>query len=106
MRVLTTHVRAGESVVVRFDAPPVAPLRRGDLWLTLAPVGSAEGFTGERTVIEEGAVEASIMVGDEGRYELRLVDRSPRRLSGVVARSLIEVDRPAVARNQAPAWFW
>jgi len=106
MRVLTTQVRAGESVVVRFDAPPVAPLRRGDVLLTLVPVGSDDGFVGQRMVIEEGAAEATIVVGDEGTYELRLLDRSPRRLSGVVARSRIKVDRRIALGSEAPAWFW
>lgn len=106
MRVLSTRVRSGDSVVVRFDAPPVAARARGDVWLTLVPQGTIDGFVGERIVIDEGATEVTIRAGDEGAYELRLVDQSPRRLSPVVARARVDVDRPAVARNEAPAWYW
>jgi hypothetical protein len=106
MRALTAHVRSGDSIVVRFDAPPVGPRARGSVWLTLVPRGSSEDFSGERTVVEEGALDASLPAGDEGTYELRLVDQSPRRLSRVVARVPIVVERPAVARNEAPAWYW
>lgn len=106
MRVVTQHVRAGDLVVVQFDAPPVAQFRRGDVWLTLVPAGSPDEFAGERRVIEVGAAEAFIPAGDDGTYELRLVDRSPRRLSRVVTRLALEVDRAAVARNEAPAWYW
>ena len=106
MRVAATHVRAGESVVVRFDAPPVAALHRGSVWLTLVPVGSRDDFAGQRAVIDEGAAEATIVASDEGAYELRLVDHSPRRLSRVVARSRVDVERAVVARNEAPAWYW
>lgn len=106
MRVATSHVRAGESIVVRFDAPPVAPRGRGDVWLTLVPVAASDEYSGERVVIEEGAVEATIPAGDEGTYELRLVDESPRRLSRVVSRVPVAVERPALAGNEAPAWYW
>lgn len=106
MHVVTQHVRAGDVVVVRFDAPPARPFARGDVWLTLAPAGSTDEMTGERIVIEEGAVEAAIPAGDAGAYELRLVDQSPRRLSRVVARLGLQVERPAVARNEPPAWYW
>ena len=106
MSIASTQVRAGGSVVVRFDAPPVAPRSRGDVWLTLVPAGSSEQFNGERVVIEEGAGEAIIPAGAAGTYELRLVDESPRRLSRVVSRARVEVERAAVARNEAPAWYW
>lgn len=106
MSVTSAHVRAGESVVVRFDAPPVAAKARGNMWLTLVPVGSGDEFVGERVVIEEGASDATVPAGDEGSYELRLVDRSPRRLRGVVARMRVDVERPAVASGEAPAWYW
>jgi hypothetical protein len=106
MRVMSTHVRSGDSVVVRFDAPPVAARARGDVWLTLVPQGTSDDFVGERIVIDEGAADATVPAGDEGVYELRLVDQSPRRLSRVVARARVDVDRPAVARNEAPAWYW
>lgn len=106
MRVATSHVRAGESIVVRFVVPPVAPRGRGDVWLTLVPATASDDFSGERVVIEEGAVEATIPAGDEGKYELRLVDESPRRLSRVVSRAPVAVERAALARNEAPAWYW
>lgn len=106
MHVVTQHVRAGEVVVVRFDAPPVRQLGRGDVWLALAPAGSTDETLGERVVIEEGAAEAAVAVGDEGAYELRLVDQSPRRLSRVVARLRVDVESAAVARNEPPAWYW
>jgi hypothetical protein len=106
MRVVTQHVRAGELVVVRFAAPLVAQFGRGDVWLTLVPAAASDEFAGERVVIEEGADEAAVPATAEGRYELRLVDRSPRRLSRVVARLSLDVDRAAVARNEAPAWYW
>jgi hypothetical protein len=106
MRVMATHVHSGESVVVRFDAPPVAPRGRGDVWLTLVPQGAGDDFIGERVILDEGAAEATIHAGDVGAYELRLVDRSPRRLSPVVARARVDVDRPAVPRDEAPAWYW
>jgi hypothetical protein len=106
MSIASSHVRAGESVVVRFDAPPVAPRGRGDVWLTLVPLGSNEAFACERVVIEEGAGEATIHAGEEGTYELRLIDESPRRLSRVVSRARVQVERPAVAHNEAPAWYW
>jgi len=106
MRVATSHLRAGESIVVRFDAPPVAPRGRGDVWLTLVPVGASDEFAAERVVIEEGASEATVPAGDEGTYELRLVDESPRRLSRVVSRARVEVERAPLARNEPPAWYW
>jgi len=106
MRVTTTHVRAGDSIVVRFDAPPVAPRARGDVWLTLVPAGVGDEFAAGRVVIEEGAAEATIPAGDEGTYELRLVDESPRRLSRVVSRARVEVERAPLAREEAPAWYW
>lgn len=106
MRVGTSHVRAGDSIVVRFDAPPVAPRGRGDVWLTLVPARASDDFAGERVVIEEGAVEATVPAGDEGTFELRLVDESPRRLSRVVSRAPVAVERAVLARNEAPAWYW
>jgi len=106
MRVTTTRVRAGDSIVVRFDAPPVAPRGRGAVWLTLVPAGAGDEFAADRVVIEEGAAEATIPAGDEGTYELRLVDESPRRLSRVVSRARVEVERPPLARDEAPAWYW
>jgi hypothetical protein len=106
MSVVSAHVRAGDTVVVRFDAPPVTSRARGDVWLTLVPEGTSDEFVGERIVIDEGAAEATLPAGDEGAFELRLVDQSPRRLSPVVARIRVDVDRPAVARNEAPAWYW
>lgn len=106
MRVGTSHVRAGDSIVVRFDAPPVAPRGRGDVWLTLVPARASDDFAGERVVIEEGAVEATVPAGDEGTFELRLVDESPRRLSRVVSRVPVAVERAVLARNEAPAWYW
>jgi hypothetical protein len=106
MRVATSHVRAGESIVVRFDAPPVAPRGRGDVWLTLVPATASDDFAGERVVVEEGAVEATVPAGDEGTFELRLVDESPRRLSRVVSRAPVAVEHAALARNEAPAWYW
>ena len=106
MRIATNHVRAGESIVVRFDAPPVAPRGRGDVWLTLVPVGASDEFASERVVIDEGSAEATVPAGDEGTYELRLVDESPRRLSRVVSRARVEVERAPLARNEAPAWYW
>ena len=105
-RVATSHVRAGESIVVRFDAPPVAPRGRGDVWLTLVPVGTNDEFASERVVIEEGAAEATVPASGEGTYELRLVDESPRRLSRVVSRARVEVERAPFARDEAPAWYW
>ncbi|MDB4939364.1 MAG: hypothetical protein JWP87_6336 [Labilithrix sp.] len=106
MTIASSQVRAGESVVVRFDAPPVAPRSRGDVWLSLVPVGSSEEFVGERVVIDEGAGEATVPAGEEGTYELRLVDESPRRLSRVVSRMRVEVERAAAAHNEPPAWYW
>lgn len=106
MRVVTSHVRAGESIVVRFDVPPVAPRGRGDVWLTLVPADASDEFAAERVVIDEGASEATVPAGDEGTYELRLVDESPRRLSRVVSRARVEVERPALARVEAPPWYW
>ena len=106
MRVGTSHVRAGDSIVVRFDAPPVAPRGRGGVWLTLVPARASDDFAGERVVIEEGAVEATVPAGDEGTFELRLVDESPRRLSRVVSRAPVAVERAVLARNEAPAWYW
>ena len=106
MRVATGHVRAGESIVVRFDVPPVAPRGRGDVWLTLVPVGANDDFSAEHVMIEEGASEATIPAADEGTYELRLIDESPRRLSRVVSRARVEVERPPLARNEPPAWYW
>ncbi len=106
MRVGTSHVRAGDSIVVRFDAPPVAPRGRGDVWLTLVPARASDDFAGERVVIEEGAVEATVPAGDEGTFELRLVDESPRRLSRVVSRAPVAVERAVLVRNEAPAWYW
>jgi hypothetical protein len=106
MRVVTAQVRAGDRVVVRFDASPVALHQRGHVWLTLVPEGSDEQFVGERVVLEEGAAEATIATGEEGAYELRLVDASPRRLSRVVARARVQVEEAIVVRAAAPAWFW
>jgi hypothetical protein len=106
MHVAAGHVHAGESIVVRFDASPVAPRGRGDVWLTLVPAGASDEFAAERVVIEEGASEATVPAGDEGTYELRLVDESPRRLSRVVARARVDVERAPLARNEPPAWYW
>lgn len=106
MRIATSHVHAGESIVVRFDAPPVAPRSRGDVWLTLVPADTSDEFASERVVIEEGAREATVPAGAEGTYELRLVDESPRRLSRVVSRARVEVERAPLARNEPPAWYW
>jgi hypothetical protein len=106
MRVVTQHVRAGDVVVVHFDAPPVAEFGRGDVWLTLAPAGSDDEYPGDRVVVEEGAAEAAIATVAQGSYELRLVDRSPRRLSRVVARLGLVVQRAEVAQRDAPAWYW
>jgi hypothetical protein len=106
MRVVTQQVRAGDVVVVRFDAPPVAEFARGDVWLTLAPAGTGDDYPGDRVVIEEGAAEAAIATVAQGSYELRLVDRSPRRLSRVVARLDLVVQRAALAQREAPAWYW
>jgi hypothetical protein len=106
MRVVTAHVRAGDRVVVRFDASPVGPLQRGHVWLALVPEGSSEQFVGERVIIEEGAAEATVATDEEGAYELRLVDASPRRLSSVVARAHVQVDEAVVAGSVAPAWYW
>ncbi len=105
MQVVTTHARAGESIVVRFDTPPVAPRGRGDVWLTLVPAGASDEFVGEHVVLGEGVAEATIPAGDEGAFELRLVDESPRRLARVVSRARVEVGRASLARNEAPAWY-
>jgi hypothetical protein len=106
MFVARTRVHVGDSVVVRFQAPPVAPRGRGDVWLTLVPAGLGDAFSGERVVIDEGSAEATIPAVEPGTYELRLVDESPRRLSRVVSRVRVEVARAEVARNEAPAWYW
>lgn len=106
MRLAATHVRVGDSVVVRFDVPPVGRRSRGDVWISLVPVGSDDDRVGQRVIIEEGAAEVAVPVGDEGKYELRLVDRSPRRLSRVVARARVDIDRPSSTHEEAPAWYW
>lgn len=106
MHIVTTQVRTGDRLVVQFEAPPVARWERGERWLTLVPAASNEEFVGERVVIEEGALEAAIGTWDEGAYEVRLVDGSPRRPSRVVARLRVEVAHAALMRQEAPAWYW
>lgn len=106
MRIVTTQVRAGDRIVVRFEAPPVARWERGERWLTLVPARSNEEFVGERVVIDEGAVETSVGTWEEGTYELRLVEGAPRRPTHVVARLRVEVGRAGLTRDEAPAWYW
>jgi hypothetical protein len=105
MRVATPLVSAGDHVLVRFDAPPVRSRGRGAMWLTLVPAESAEGFVGERVVLDEGAAEATISAIEEGSYELRLISVAAGT-AAVVARARVEVAKRVTARREPPAWYW
>ncbi|MBX3188650.1 MAG: hypothetical protein KF819_16655 [Labilithrix sp.] len=103
MRVETTRLSAGDHVLVHFDAPVKSNAR--PLWLTLVPIGSTEGFVGERVAIDEGAEEATVSAHEEGTYELRLVSASSAS-PAVIARVRVDVAARGVARREPPAWYW
>lgn len=104
MRVETPRVSAGDHVLVRFDAP-VKGWQRGSLWLTLVPVGSAERFVGERVVIDEGDVEATIAAREEGPHELRLIVPGTGS-AAPIARASVHVMPRVTAKGEPPAWYW
>lgn len=96
---------AGESVVVRFDAPVVS---RGmdQVWVTLVPASSPEGFLIDRVIVDDGAMEVVVPAPAEGVFELRLHDAYPRRRHHLVGRVRVEVERPGVAQAEPPPWYW